>query len=181
MRFPRHWLSGGRSSRANTDRLYDAVLTRAFEPALYASKVVDDTFEGRFQMVTIFSALIMRELRRCGIAGNKQSQRLNQKVLSGFDHAFREGGTSDARIARKMRKLGEEYYGLARAIDDALAQPNVHLSIVDALTRNDIGPASAQDLATHFFKASQTLGRLSEAELLEGRFTWQTYASMEQS
>jgi cytochrome b pre-mRNA-processing protein 3 len=41
--------------------------------------------------------------------------------LTGFDEALRDIGTGDLSVGKKIRKMGEAFYGRAKAYDEALA------------------------------------------------------------
>ncbi|MFN7056758.1 ubiquinol-cytochrome C chaperone family protein [Hyphomonas sp.] len=96
---------------------------QAREPDWYLKHAVPDTFEGRARLVTLFSALAIARLARIGGRDAAElSSRLNQRILDGFDAAFREKGVGDASIARKVRKLAEGHSGIGRAVVAALAE-----------------------------------------------------------
>jgi cytochrome b pre-mRNA-processing protein 3 len=66
-------------------------------------------------------------------------QRLAQGVFDAFcldiDHNLREMGISDQGVPRQMKRVGEAFYGRAKAYDAALAQADNGL-LAEALTRN---------------------------------------------
>lgn len=176
MQFLQTWFKARRQSGASSARFYDVVMAAALDPAHYVSGVAEDTLEGRFGMVTLHSALVMRHLRKYGEAGRMQSRCLYEQVFAGFDYALREAGTSDARIARKVRTLGEEFYGLARALDAALNDSDAHMAISAMLERNQIGGSFVPELADYLYRTDQVFNGIQEKELLSGNFAWQTYA-----
>ncbi|HXW30910.1 MAG TPA: ubiquinol-cytochrome C chaperone family protein, partial [Xanthobacteraceae bacterium] len=56
--FPRH-------QQAHTIRnLYGAIVAQARAPSFYAAYLVPDTVEGRFDMIVLHLALVLRRLRR---------------------------------------------------------------------------------------------------------------------
>ena len=142
-------LLGGRS-RANPEKaLYEALMERSLSPALYEKGLAEDTFEGRFEAVTLHSALLMRALRQFGAPGKELADGLYKRVFDGFDHALRERGAGDSSIARKIRGLGERYFGLARAVDVALQAEDPQLELKNVLVKNAIGGGDSDELATY--------------------------------
>lgn len=111
---------------------------QALHPDLYLAGIAEDSLNGRFEQVSLHSALIMRHLRAEGEEGREFAQLLYEDVFSGFDYSLRETGVGDSGIARKVRKLGEHFFGLARGLDAAFLsdQPNTLLEFV---TRNGLG------------------------------------------
>ena len=170
---PKDMLRQGESNRSAP--LYDRVMAGALDPALYLAGVAEDTFEGRFQMVTVHTVLVRRQLRRFGISSMKRTENLFARVLSGFDYALREGGTGDHSIARKARKLGEEFYGLALALDDALGATESLPAVEIVLVRNGIADEKAPALAKYILKAEAHLAEVPEYTLTRGQFDWPTY------
>ncbi len=111
--------------RRNPDRtsiaaLYGAIVAQARLPAFYGAFAVPDTTLGRFDMVVLHTALLLRRLR----AARAPAQALGQGLFDAFcrdmDANLREMGMSDVGVPREMRKLGEAFYGRARAYDAAL-------------------------------------------------------------
>ena len=111
----------GRGDTAAARAAYECVMAAALDPSLYTGGVAADTFDGRFEMTALFASLAMRRLRHAGAPGRTLADALYRRLFSGFDYALREEGTGDATIAKKVRGLGERFYGLARAVDAGLA------------------------------------------------------------
>ncbi|MEL7231876.1 MAG: ubiquinol-cytochrome C chaperone family protein, partial [Pseudomonadota bacterium] len=96
---------------------YDAIMAKARDPRPFQIGAVDDTLEGRFAMVSLVSTLVLRALRDVGPEGRELADGVYREVFSGFDYGLREEGVGDSSIARKIRKMGEEFFGLARSLD----------------------------------------------------------------
>ena len=90
-------------------------------------------------------------------------------LFSDFDHALRENGVGDASIARRIRKMGEEFYGLAKAIDEALDAGAPQKEIAAVLQRN-VQPDhdKAMALADYLLPLSEQVDDLSDATALAG-------------
>ena len=109
-------------------------------PHFYAELGVPDTPDGRFELIVLHAALVMRHLRDAGETGKAVSQEMFDAMFSDFDAALREMGTGDTSVGKKMRKLGEAFYGRAKAYDAALEEDEIE-PLVDALARNLTGQA----------------------------------------
>ncbi|MEL6664433.1 MAG: ubiquinol-cytochrome C chaperone family protein, partial [Pseudomonadota bacterium] len=94
-------------------RLADAVFAGARQPGLFLKGYARDDFDGRFQMAALHGGLVMRRLKVLGGEALVVSEKLGEALFDRFDYAYREEGVGDASIARKVRKLGERYFGLA--------------------------------------------------------------------
>jgi cytochrome b pre-mRNA-processing protein 3 len=114
--------------------LYGAIVAQARDARFYARYGVPDTVLGRFDMIVLHVALLLRRLRD----GDERQRALAQGVFDAFcrdmDHNLREMGISDPGVPRQMRRVGEAFYGRAQAYDAALAASEQALA--EALARN---------------------------------------------
>ena len=131
-----------RRIREAGDQWHRWILARARDPDPYQAGLVPDTLDGRFHMVTLVTTLVLRRLRTFDEDGNAIADAAYRAVFSGFDHALREEGVGDASIARRMRKLGEEFCGLARRIDASFTADEPEMKLEAALVQNGISSAS---------------------------------------
>ena len=154
-------LLGSKVSGSSAKPLYDVTMERALLPALYESGLADDTFDGRFETVALHSALLMRSLRCHEEPGRQLADELYKLVFQGFDHALRERGAGDSSIARKVRGLGERFFGLARAIDTALGSEDPRSELRSVLVRNAIGGGNPDDLAQYLLQIDSSLRDVS--------------------
>ena len=115
--------------------LYGAIVAQARDAHFYAGYGVPDTVLGRFDMVVLHLALLLRRLRD----GDARQRALAQGVFDAFcrdmDHNLREMGISDPGVPRQMRRIGEAFYGRAQAYDAALADSRGG-ALAEALARN---------------------------------------------
>ena len=158
------WLSkllGRGSSAVSAQSLYDAAMQRALLPELYETGLAEDTFDGRFETVTLHTSLIMRHLRAHEAAGKRLADELYRLVFDGFDHALRERGAGDSSIARKVRGLGERFFGLARAIDTAIMAEEPQIELRNVLVRNAIGGGNPDHLALYLLQIDAYLSKIS--------------------
>ena len=142
----------------NSAVLYRAIVAQARQPAFYADLGVPDTVLGRFDMVVLHTALLLRRLR-AGEAHTKLSQGVFDAFCADMDGNLREMGISDQGVPRQMKKVGEAFYGRARVYDAALDAGGEGLA--EALVRNVYAGENAQvaagRLAIYVREAAQTL------------------------
>jgi cytochrome b pre-mRNA-processing protein 3 len=135
-----------RSPKPTIAALYGAVVAQARCPRFYQEYGVADTVLGRFDMIVLHAAVLLRRLRE----GDGGMQGLAQGVFDAFcldiDHNLREMGISDQGVPRQMKRVGEAFYGRARAYDAALAQADNGL-LAEALTRNVYAEAAEPQVA----------------------------------
>jgi cytochrome b pre-mRNA-processing protein 3 len=99
--------------------LYAAAAAQARAPALYAVFGAPDTVEGRFEIYTLHVSMVLRRLKGQGAQAAETAQFLFDAYVEALDGALRELGVGDLSVGKKMRKLGEAFYGRVRNYDDA--------------------------------------------------------------
>jgi len=110
-----------RPAQAAGRSLYALVVAQARRPAFYERLGVPDTVEGRFELYSLHVLLLLERLRGQGAEAGEVSQGLFDTYLKALDHALRELGVGDLSVGRKMRKLGEAFYGRGKSFDAAVA------------------------------------------------------------
>ena len=101
--------------------LYEAATRQARRPAFYLELQAPDTVEGRFELYTLHVVLLLHRLKGLGGEAGRTSQSLFDAYLQALDDTLREMGVGDLSVGKKMRRLGEAFYGRAKAYDAALA------------------------------------------------------------
>jgi len=102
-------------------RLYASAAAQARSPAFYAAMGAPDTVEGRFELYSLHVALLLRRLKGQGPQAAETAQGLFDAYVQALDDALREMGVGDLSMGKKMRKLGEAFYGRVKNYDEAFA------------------------------------------------------------
>lgn len=131
--------------------LHAWAVAHARAPALYAEMGAPDTVEGRFELLTLHVLLMMDRLKACGAPAAVLRQQLFDVYLSDLDGAMREMGVGDLAMGKRMRKLGEAFYGRAKAFDLALEALPDHAPLNALIARTALAGAPAE--------AAETLSR----------------------
>lgn len=103
------------------EALYFAAYAHARNEGFYTRLHVPDTVSGRFELQTLHIILLLERLRLDGAALEPLWQALFDAYLSNLDAALREMGVGDLAVGKRMRGLGEAFYGRAAAFDRAIA------------------------------------------------------------
>jgi cytochrome b pre-mRNA-processing protein 3 len=159
--------------------LYGAIVAQARHPPFYADLGVPDTMEGRFDMIVLHLALVMRRLRAADPAPRETVQRLFDHFCRDLDDNLREMGISDIAVPKEMQKLGEAFYGRATAYDRALDNGPVD-ALAAALNRNVYGRADEAErdqparLAAYVQRCEEALADQDAPAIAAGRvrFPW---------
>ena len=152
--------------------LYGAIVAQARAAHFYAEMGVPDTVSGRFDMVLLHVVLVLRRLRQ----GDAKERALAQGLFDAFcrdmDHNLRELGISDQGLPRHMQRVGEAFYGRARAYESALDDGAGEGALAQALARN-VYPDTADEpsavaLAQYVRRVDEVLGTQPLAALSDG-------------
>lgn len=155
-----------RQRRETIDRLYGAIVAQARAPAFYADLGVPDTVSARFDMLVLHVYLVYRRLA-CESGTRAAGQELFDRFCADMDATLRERGVGDLAVPRKMRAIGEAFYGRARVYDAALATAD-NVTLAAALEKNVFGASSrqAQRLAAYVRRTEANLAALSTAAIV---------------
>ncbi|WP_421989229.1 ubiquinol-cytochrome C chaperone family protein [Roseococcus sp.] len=154
--------------------LYGAAVAAAREPHFYARIGVPDTSAGRFELVSLHAALLIRRLRA---EGDKTADQLAQAVFDAMfadmDVNLREMGIGDMTVGKRVKMLWEGFHGRAQAYAEALAAGDVE-NLAAALERNvwvkEAAPEGAPaTLARHVMQADAVLAGQPVAAMLAGK------------
>jgi cytochrome b pre-mRNA-processing protein 3 len=164
-----------RDRRANdiAAALYGAIVAQARNPALYTDFGVPDTVEGRFEMIILHLALVLRHLR-----ADEAEKAVGQQVFDAFcadmDRSLREMGVGDLGVGKRMREMAEAFYGRAGRYDQGLGAGDV-AAIAAALGRSVYGAAEdprAGRLAAYAATADAAIGATPAERLMAARLAW---------
>lgn len=129
-------LFGKREERlAPVAALFGRLAEASRQPALYLGGGIPDSFEGRFESLTLHVFLVLRRLRELPEPAGDAAQDLVDACFAYLDLGLRNGGTSDIAVPKRMKKIGQMFYGRVRAYEAALASGQTD-ELVDALRRN---------------------------------------------
>lgn len=163
-----------RRSKAAASRLYAAVVAQARTPAFYAELGAPDTIEGRFELYTLHVILLLHRLRGQGAEAAEAAQALFDTFTSALDNALRETGVGDLSVPRRMRRLGEAFYGRAKAYEAALAGDDDELDALIGRTvfAGEGGEGRAAALAAYVRRSAEALAAQPLATILGGEVAW---------
>jgi cytochrome b pre-mRNA-processing protein 3 len=122
--------------------VYRAIVAQSRQPVFYAEWGVPDTVTGRFDMISLHMALVFRRLR-----ANETSKGFSQAVFDLFfkdmDRSLREMGAGDLGVPKKIQKMGNLFFGLLAAINEAMDR-NDREALAAVFSRNIFGDAGLE-------------------------------------
>ncbi len=155
--------------------LYDACVAQARTPQLYERFAAPDTVEGRFEIYTLHVVLLLDRLKRQGPRAADTAQGLFDTYLSALDDALREMGVGDLSVGKKMRKLGEAFFGRVKNLEAAFDQLPTTEALDQVLARtvyDGVDDAPVGALSGYIIAQRSRLADQDLDGLLDGQVVW---------
>ena len=115
--------------------LYTASVAAAREPLYFERLAVPDTLDGRFDLIGLFAALMIRRLRQAPAPGAALAQAVFDAMFADMDFNLREIGVGEMSVGKKIRVMWEAFHGRAQAYETPLSQGD-GAALAQALGRN---------------------------------------------
>lgn len=156
--------------------LYGAAVAAAREPWFFQALAVPDTLDGRFDLVGLHVALLIRRLRQDpDPRGAALAQAVFDAMFADMDINLREMGVSDLTVGKRVKRMWEAFHGRCLAYEAALDAGDVP-ALATALERNvwraetaaSPPPAAALALARHVAEGAALLAGQPMAGLMRG-------------
>lgn len=151
--------------------LYNAIVAQSRQPVFFADWGVPDTLTGRFDMISLHVALVLRRLQADGTEHAEFSQGLFDLFFADMDRSLREMGVGDISVPKRIEKMGSMFYGLVEVLAETLPQAD-NEALEAALARN-ILPDDANDhapqLAAYVRSQADALAAAPASELRAGK------------
>jgi cytochrome b pre-mRNA-processing protein 3 len=152
--------------------LYTAAVAAARDPWFYATLLVPDTLDGRFDLIALHAFLLVHRLQDAPAPGPDLSQAVFDAMFSDMDNNLRELGVSDLRVGKRVRAMWEAFHGRSVAYAEALAATD-HAALATALARNvwrgEVTDAAAEALATYVLTQSANIAAQPLVDLAAGK------------
>jgi cytochrome b pre-mRNA-processing protein 3 len=158
-------------------RLYASAAAQARAPTFYAAMGAPDTVEGRFELYTLHVALVLRRMKGQGAQAAETAQGCFDAYVKSLDHALRDMGVGDLSVGKKMRKLGEAFYGRVKNYDEAFGALPDKAPLAAMIGRTVLMGQTDADPSRFVGYATAAMAAL-EAQpldtLLQGEVSWPT-------
>ena len=164
---------GRRAERAAAHLLYGDLVNHARSERFYRELGVPDTPEGRFEIIGLHAALLMRRLKGEGGPGRALGQALFDLMFADMDASLRELGVGDLSVGKQVKRLAGQFYARLAALERVLGatEPGLLAPILEANVWQGGAPPSAaqvEALADCLVAAERDLAGQAGSALLRG-------------
>jgi len=164
---------------ASVYAVYNAIVAQSRQPVFYAEWGVPDTVTGRFDMISLHMALLFRRLRSDDQQVKDFSQAVFDLFFKDMDRSLREMGVGDLSISKRIQKMGNLFFGLLAAVNEAMDAGNMQ-GLDDVLARNiyaEIENAPARRLSEYLVAQSEYLDTQPIPAIMAGTLTMDSQAA----
>jgi len=154
--------------------LFDALAAQARKPEFYKAWGVEDSMDGRFDLLTLHAFLAMEALRGSGEAGKAMGTHLATTLFQSLEEALRDLGIGDMGMSRRIKAMANAFYGRLSVYSEANEQDALQAALLRNLYRGNAEMTShAANMAAYVLAALRGL-RTPEAraEALAGRIAF---------
>ena len=116
-------------------KVYDQVIAQSRQVVFYENDRVADSVSGRFDMIVFHAFLLLHRLKREGETGKAFGQEVFDIFIEDMDRSLREMGVGYQAVPKRMKNMGEAFYGRIAAYDLAVESGD-ESAMAEAIERN---------------------------------------------
>jgi cytochrome b pre-mRNA-processing protein 3 len=156
--------------------LYGRAVAQARDPYYFAALGVPDTLDGRFDMVSLFTFVLVDRLRADdSAAGPGLAQAVFDAMFADMDQNLRQMGVGDLSVAKRVRAMWTAFNGRCHAYADALetATPGaLEAALARNVWRTEAIPAGAAPLGRELRAQRRHVAAQPAAAFANGEVTF---------
>lgn len=161
-----NWLKTRSEDRCKAKELYGAIVTGARQPAFYSGCGVEDTPEGRYEMIALHLFLVIERLKGAGPQADRIAQRVMEAFVTDMDDSMREMGVGDLSVGKKVKRSAAGLYERFSAYRAAQAKSSEALE--EQIGVFVPGGVKAAAIARYVIASAQELKSTSLENVLSG-------------
>jgi cytochrome b pre-mRNA-processing protein 3 len=117
--------------------LFSAVINQSREKVFYEKYLVEDSLDGRFDLMSLHMALVLDKLdKNAQIKNIPKLKRILQEIMfDNLDLTLREIGVGDLGVGKKIKVMAEAFYGRMMVYQNLLNKQDIE-GMSNALKRN---------------------------------------------
>jgi cytochrome b pre-mRNA-processing protein 3 len=164
-----------RPAKAAGQALYASAAGQARSPGFYVAMGVPDTPEGRFELYVMHVVLLLHRLKGQGDQAAETSQAVFDVFVRALDGALHELGVGYNGVPKRMKRLGQAFYGRVKSYEAALGRLPEQGELQALVARTVLADAEGGDsagLAAYAAEANRLLAAQPIDSILQGRLDW---------
>ncbi|MDG1995043.1 MAG: ubiquinol-cytochrome C chaperone family protein [Emcibacteraceae bacterium] len=137
--------------------LFSSVINQSREKVFYEKFLVEDSLDGRFDLMALHMALLLDKFdRNDELRDVPKMKRIIQEIMfDNLDLTLREIGVGDLGVGKKIKIMAEAFYGRMMVYQELLSKNNV-VEMTEAIKRNlyrgkDIDESTVEEMTSYMF------------------------------
>lgn len=165
-------LDWSRPASVEAESLYRQIAEATRNLDIYIKYQIEDSFDGRFDTVCLFTALVVHRLTKIDGEGKLRAQELTDTMFADMDLSLHEIGVSENKVGKKVKVMATAFVGRLQAYSKAL-DDNDGEALAAALIRNLYRDREMGGIESHLskavLKAATRLKNQSDQSLMLGQ------------
>tara|TARA_Y100000589_G_C26658325_1_gene428878 strand:- start:6 stop:518 length:513 start_codon:yes stop_codon:yes gene_type:complete len=154
--------------------IYQKIVKFSRNKMFYTKFKVPDTIDGRFDMLTLITIIVVFRLSKIKDDGVKLSQKIFDIIFKDLDFSLRELGAGDVSVANNMKKLISSYMGRQKIYLKAFKNDDEKF-LATAFKNNIFRNNDQKDnlillLSINIFNINKKLDLIEDKKILDGDF-----------
>ena len=156
------------------DKVYKKIVVLSRDKNFYLKLNVPDTIDGRFDMLLLFTILVVFRLSKIKPDGKVLAQQLFDRFFLDLDYSLRELGVGDVGVSVKIKNMASAYLGRQKVYSNSFENNDIEF-LINSLNNNvfrntRINKINTKKLALYCFKTLKKLKNYKNSEMLAGDF-----------
>ncbi len=158
------------------NKIYTKITNISRSKRIYQKLGVPDTFDGRFDILILFTIIVVYHLSKLNSQGKILAQNLFDHLFQDLDYTLREMGLGDAGVSIKIKKLASAYMGRQKAYCESFENKNLNKlfnNIDNNVFRNiEVKKSNINDLCNYCFIVLDNFENFDNKKFLIGEFNF---------
>lgn len=154
--------------------LFSAVINQSREKVFYEKYLVEDSFDGRFDLMALHMSLVLDKFDKNDEMTNapKLKRMLQEIMFDNLDLTLREMGVGDLGVGKKIKIMAEAFYGRMMVYQEIFNKRDT-ANMKEALKRNlyrekDIDASILTQMSSYMFEQYEYTHSQSIEKVLNG-------------
>jgi cytochrome b pre-mRNA-processing protein 3 len=165
--------------------LYNSILSQARLPIFYTDLGVQDTIDGRFDMIVLHAHIFFNRLKDSTTEAHEISQAVFDLMFADMEQNLREMGVGDVGVSKRIKTMAEAFYGRAMAYANGMHEQDNSL-LISALKRNlyrnsEVRDQIIVDVSSYMRDQVAYLKSQEISQLIQGKVTFMPVKTLEES
>ena len=163
-----------KNKNQNVEKIYGKIVNLSRSQKFYSYLNVPDTIDGRFDMLILFTILVIHTLSKIKPKGVLLSQELFDLTFRDLDYSLREMGVGDLGVSGRIKTMISAYMGRQKVYSNSFYkndEKGLNVNLKNNVFRNtEITELKINILSSYCFKLLKHLEKYDKDALLTGNF-----------